>query len=400
MRYRLLGAALVFCFIASAQTISVDQLIAFVQSSAKMIQAKTMTDAELAKGLAKVKLTERLDDRTIEEMQSFGLGQKSLAALHLLREQSAALGAARVMPKPEQAKLAPPPSSEEQAAIITEVREYALNYSKGLPNFICTEVQRRMVAGAPGSRYGGAIGSDPSYQTMDTLTIRLSYFEQKEEYKLILVNNSAATQAYQSLGGATSTGEFGTMLRDIFEPHTQARFEWDHWGLLRGKRVMAFKYFVEQSRSQWTIDYERREHITPAYSGLVYVDQDTHVVMRVTLVAEGIPPAFPVKQAQTTLDYDYQDISGHGFLLPMKSETKMSADGVLSRNVTEFRLYRKYSTESEIKYDITPDPLPEEKTKEVREPAKAGPAKAEPAKVDCKDPKNAKDPVCKPARQR
>ena len=52
MGYRLLGAALVFCFGASAQTISVDQLIAFVQSSAKMIQAKTMTDAELAKGLA------------------------------------------------------------------------------------------------------------------------------------------------------------------------------------------------------------------------------------------------------------------------------------------------------------------------------------------------------------
>ena len=268
MGYRLLGAALVFCFGAWAQTISVDQLIAFVQSSAKMIQAKTMTDAELAKGLAKVKLTERLDDRTIEEMQSFGIGQKSLAALHVLREQSAPLGAAKVMPKPEQAKLAPPPSSEEQAAIITEVREYALNYRKSLPNFICTEVQRRMVAGAPGSRYGGSIGSEPSYQTQDTLTIRLSYFEQKEEYKLILVNNSAATQAYQSLGGATSTGEFGTMLRDVFEPHTQARFEWDHWGLLRGKRVMAFRYSVEQPRSQWTIDYEHREHITPAYRSM------------------------------------------------------------------------------------------------------------------------------------
>ena len=393
MRFRLLGAALVLCFAASAQTISVDQLIAFVQSSAKMIQAKTMTDAELAKGLAKVKLTERLDDRTIEEMQAFGIGQKSLAALHLLREQSAALGAAKVMPKPEQAKLAPPPSSEEQAAIITEVREYALNYSKSLPNFICTEVQRRKVAGAPGSRYGGAIGSDPSYQTQDSLTIRLSYFEQKEEYKLILVNNTATTQAYQSLGGATSTGEFGSMMRDIFEPHTQARFEWDHWGLLRGKRVMAFKYFVEQSRSQWTIDYEHREHITPAYSGLIYVDQDTHVVTRVTLVAEGIPPAFPVKHAQTRLDYDYQDISGHEFLLPMMSETNMSADGVLSRNETEFRLYRKYSTESEIKYDITPDPLPDEKTKEA-------PAKSDPAKLDCKDPKNAKDPGCKQSRKR
>jgi len=102
------------------------------------------------------------------------------------------------------------------------------------------------------------------------------------------------------------------------------------------------------------------------------------VLMRVTLNAENIPPTFPVHVARTTLDYDYQDISGHEFLLPLKAQVDMSADGILTRNETEFRLYRRYSAESEIKYDITPDPLPEEKTK-----------------VDCKDPRNAQDPACK-----
>src|SRR5258708_12103133 len=48
---------------------------------------------------------------------------------------------------------------------------------------------------------------------------------------------------------------------------------------LRGKMVMAFRYNVEQSHSQWSIDYERRQHIFPAYSGLVYVDKDLHVVI-------------------------------------------------------------------------------------------------------------------------
>jgi hypothetical protein len=85
--------------------------------------------------------------------------------------------------------------------------------------------------------------------------------------------------------------------------------------------------------------------------------------------------------ATTILDYDYVDISGHPFLLPLKSETQMSADGVLSKNDTEFRLYRKYSAEADIKYDITPDPLPADQPP--------------PKTVDCKDPKNAKDPTCK-----
>ena len=49
----------------------------------------------------------------------------------------------------------------------------------------------------------------------------------------------------------------------------------------------------------------------------------------------------------------------------------MSADGVLSRNDTEFRLYRKYSAEAEIKYDITPDAIPADQTKETAgDPAK------------------------------
>src|SRR5438477_1055287 len=389
MRYRLLARVFALCLAvclataAQDQTMSMDKLIAFVQSSAKFIQEKKMTDNELASYLSKVKLTERLDDRTIEELQSAGsLGPKTMQALRLLRDRTQSLTAANVSPPPKYVP-PPPPSSEEQGAIINEVREYALNYSKNLPNFLCTEVTRRKAAPEPGGRYGGRAGSEPSYQTMDTLTVRLSYFEQKEDYKLILVNNAPSTQDYRSLSGAVSTGEFGSMLRDIFEPYTQARFEWDHWGLLRGRRVMAFAYHVEQSRSQWTLEHERKEHIVPAYSGLVEVDQDTHAVMRVTLVAENIPAGFPIHHAETILDYDYQDISGHEFLLPLKSETRMTSDGVLSKNETEFRFYRKYSAEAEIKYDITPDPLPADKTKEVKEP------------VDCKDPRNAQNPSCK-----
>ena len=212
---------------------------------------------------------------------------------------------------------------------------------------------------------------------MDTLTIRLSYFEQKEDLKLIMVNNQMTTQDYKNLGGATSTGEFGSMLREIFEPRTEARFEWDHWGLLRGRKMMVFRYYVDQPHSQWSLDYEHKQHIFPAYHGLVYVDNDLHVVKRVTLEAEGIPADFPIRKAQTVLDYDFEDISGHEFLLPLKFFTEMSADGILTRNESEYRLYRKYSAEAEIKYDITPDPLPAEQT------------------VDCKDPKNAANPACK-----
>jgi hypothetical protein len=387
MRYRLLAGVLAVCFAATAQTLSVPQLVSFIQSSEQLIKEGKQTDAELAKYLAKVKLTERLDDRTIEEMQGLGIGAKTLLALQALRDRTKDLMAAKpVVPQAPPMPI-PPPSSEEQAAIIADVREYALNYSKNLPDFICTQVTRRYAAPMPGTRWGGSAMSEPRWQAEDVLQIRLSYFQQQEKYTVVLANNSIVNKDYEQMGGSKSFGEFGSMLREIFEPNTEARFEWDHWGTLRGKRVMAFAYHVSQSRSQYHLVVEDAKlSIITAYRGLVEVDPDTHVVMRVSTIAENIPADFPIRKAEDVLDYDFQELSGNTFLLPLKSQVLMSGGDVLTRLDEEFRLYRKYSAEAEIKYDTDPlPPLPEDKTKET-------------TATDCKDPKNKDLRECKESK--
>ncbi len=377
MRFRLLAAFFAVSLAAMGQTMTVEKLSAFLKSSQEFIKEGKMTDRELAGYLGKVKLTERLDDRTIEELQgALSIGPKTLEALNALRDRTGSLAAAKpVVAEPKPTPI-PPPTSEEQGAILDEVRQYALNYSKTLPDFICTQVTRRYAAPMPGTRYGGPPDRQPSWQSLDTLTIKLSYFEQKEDYKLILVNNNVTNQDFRTIGGATSTGDFGTMMKDVFERNTLARFDWDHWGTLRGRRVLAFSYHVAQANSQWHINYDRRLDIVPGYHGLVYVDKETHQVMRITLAAEELPAGFPVKKAETVLDYDYVELSNHTFLLPLKSTTLMAADDYMTRNDTEFRIYRKYSAESDIKFDVTdiPAPLTDDKTKEVTDP-KAPPKK-------------------------
>ena len=384
MRYRLLAAVFAVSLAATAQTLSVRELIGFIQSSERLIKEGKQTDSEVAKYLAKVRLTERLDDRTIEEMQSSGIGAKTLQALQALRDRTKDLMAAKpIAPEARPAPI-PPPSSEEQAAIISDVREYALNYSKNLPDFICTQVTRRYAAPRPGTRWGGSALSEPSWQAQDVLQIRLSYFEQKEKYTVVLANNAIVNKDYEQMGGSKSFGEFGSMLREIFEPGTEARFEWDHWGTLRGKRVMAFAYHVSQSRSQYHLVVEDAKlSIITAYRGLVEVDPGTHVVMRVSTIAENIPPDFPIRKAEDVLDYDFQELSGHTFLLPLKSQVLMSGGDALQRLDEEFRLYRKYSAEAGITYDTDPiAPLPDDKTKET-------------VATDCKDPKNKNLKECK-----
>jgi hypothetical protein len=374
MRYRLLAGVFAVCLVAAAQTqtLNLRQLVSFIQSSEQLIKEGKQTDTEVAKFLAKVKLTERLDDRVIEEMQGQGIGAKTLQALEALRDRTKDLMAAKpIVPEAPPTPI-PPPSSEEQAAILSDMREYALNYSKNLPDFICTQVTRRFAAPMPGTRWGGSSLSEPSWQAQDVLQIRLSYFEQKEKYTVVLANNAIVNKDYEQMGGSKSFGEFGSMLREIFEPSTEARFEWDHWGTLDRKLVMAFAYHVSQSRSQYRLVVEDAKlSIITAYRGLVEVDPKTHVVMRVTTIAENIPADFPIRKAEDDLFYDYQDISGHTFLLPLKSQVLMSGGEVLTRLDEEFRLYRKYSAEAGITYDTDPlPPLPEDKTKETPAPNK------------------------------
>ncbi len=374
MSTRILAAVFAVCLTAMGQTLTIEKLVSFVESEARLIQQGKETDHNAARFLANVKLSEKLDDRTIEQLQGqVKIPPKMLQALQALRDRSQTLAAAPPPSALVKAELPPPPSSVEQAAIIDEVRSYALDYSRSLPDFICLQVTRRAIAPAPGTKYGGPADSEPAWREQDTLTMRLSYFSQKEDYKLILVNNRYTTQDYRTLGGATSSGEFGSMLRQIFEHNTQAHFEWDHWATLRKRPTMAFSYRVHQSRSQWHVVYERSMDVVPAYSGLIYVDQQTHQVTRITLQADDLPPSFPIKRAETVLDYDYTDIAGHQFLLPLRSETILLADGILSRNRTEFVSYNRYSADTVIKFDAiseTPAALPDEKTKEAQPPKK------------------------------
>ena len=87
---------------------------------------------------------------------------------------------------------------------------------------------------------------------MDTITSRLSYNGQHEDYEVILKNNQPVTNVkMEQLGGSVSVGEFGTLMKEIFEPESHARFGWDHWATLRGRRSYVFAYNIEQQYSKY-----------------------------------------------------------------------------------------------------------------------------------------------------
>jgi len=346
------AAFLVIGLLAAAQMkMTVGQLKSMLRSS---IQLKH-PDKQVADYVKNIRLTERLTERDIQELLAEGLGPRTAETL------KAIAAATHSLPKPpaDPARPAappppmPPPSAEQQKKIIEEARELALSYTRRLPDFICLQVTRRYY--------------DPSgleqYVLSDTIANRLSYFEQKEDYKLISINGQMANTSYDRLGGATSTGEFGTMMREIFLPETETEFWWERWARLRGKIVHVYGYRVRQSKSKWRVSWQRELEVVPGYKGLIYIDRDVPMVYRITLEAEDMPASFPIQEARSMLDYDFSEIADKPFLLPLRAEVRMREGRFLVKNQVEFRNYRKFGAEATITFDVNAEPLPEEAEK-------------------------------------
>lgn len=360
----------------AGQSMSVDKLLDFVRSSL----ALKYEDAKIAKYIKTVTLTDKLDRKTIESLEAQGAGPKTVKALQELEEKSASLAPAKSaapanpitgqtgMSMPARYPQPPPLDSVRQKEVLDQIRNYAASYVQSLPNYLCVEVIERSVS------FNG--GED--FHPQDKVFIKLSFSEGKENYKVYLVNNKSVDTDLDKLGGAISSGEFGSLMKSIFDKKSQADIQWARWGKLRGKVMPVFSYFIDSGHSDYSLDYDRgAQRIFTAYKGLIFADENTGAISRITFEAVDIPATFPIHQATTILDYDEQKIGENSYILPLYAKIQMAGpNNVHTRNQETFKLYQKFGTESSITFSDADvgTPLPQEKTTEqpVEDPVMKG----------------------------
>jgi hypothetical protein len=301
-------------------------------------------DIGLARIIDRARLAERLDDAVIEQLQTEGAGPLTLEALDRQRERT------RALPTPVQPvhlfDAPPPPSSAAQAEVIGKARELALRYSAGLPDFICTETVQRYLEDkkAPGS-----------WKAHDTLEVAVALSEKGEQYKLLRVDGHPTNKKLESVGGFRSSGEFGSLLKQIFKPDSQTGFEWERWSNLRGHMVHVFAYRIDRAHSKYHLNFRSgpfaRYSGNTGMRGLVYIDAAGFEALRFTYEADGIPADWPILRTPAVLDYDVADIGGEKFLVPKHVDSRVIMRNVKSRNVIEFGAYRKFSSEAVLTFE-------------------------------------------------
>ena len=224
------------------------------------------------------------------------------------------------------------PSDAESSALIEKSREKALAYTRSLPDFVCTEVVRRYHDSRPfrvRGRTGGttSIPADMRWTPTDKLTVKLSYFQQREEHKLVLVNDKPTEQKYESLAGGIEKGEFGGTLQGIFDPATASAFRWMSWKRARRHRTAIFAYQVDRAHSQYVVASGAPGEVQQAvvaFHGEMEVDRETGEVLHFTYVADDIPRAVNLDEVITTVDYDFPK---PGTMQPVPKESYVTRVG-------------------------------------------------------------------------
>lgn len=227
------------------------------------------------------------------------------------------------------------PGASQHSAVINAVRDYALSYTKSLPNYTCT-LTTRGVAAPP-----NAGNTRPPKLTKTEE--QLSFDNGKEFRKILRLNGQPPSDEDISELHESTKGEFGALLDAIFEPATGADLVWAHAATLNKSKVDVIAFRVPQAHG-YSLNGNKGSIRVP-FEGFIYADAQTHAVMRIQFKCVMVPADFEMQLFDLTLDYRAAQVAGHEAILPSHfvlhyrdfADDSMHTDDGQYSNYHEFR---------------------------------------------------------------
>lgn len=242
----------------------------------------------------------------------------------------------------------PPPDP-----FLDETRKNVRDYLEELPDFICNQEVQRYVD----------VDGSGAWEKYDTLTYELTYNRKRETYKPINAIGRPVTKSLEQSGGAYSTGDFASALASLFDPETKTIFKPAGKDKLGNHPTLIYDFQVLKENSKLTVKAEGAQQIVAGYSGSIWVDEATKLVLRIEQAVDDLPSGYPVTNSDSIIDYDIVKLRGLDveFLLPIRAEFIIGdrRQRQQSRNLLYFKFYRKFETDIKFVDDPqAPEPPP------------------------------------------
>jgi len=327
------------------------------RSQAQFPTTTPLSNKEFVSMLQQLPSHPELRDQIVEAIRVRGLGfplTDGLRSLVATKSGNDAL-LRRTLDEAERRRLNPTaaalPNAAEGMELLEKTRAATHEAAVNMPDFLVRQQITR----------SQAFGNTNNWNVYDRLSIAVSYRASGgEQYKLLTVNGMVADEAREGsdysgkIGGTTSTGEYVSILAELFNPERQAKFTLVDTDTLRNRPTLVYEFEVKRELSAQSIQTSgaTEAKVITGYRGRIWVDREKNRVLRLEDISTEIPRDFPVTAANSTIDYDWVTINEQQHLLPSRAIVQLTArEGprvVQTRNDILFKGYRKFGSELKI----------------------------------------------------
>ncbi len=300
-------------------------------------------DAEIARQLSDLQLTERLSTARLLQLEEDLPGSEARQALTALAGLSAFLG----LPTAE-IPATPAPDFAEQRRVMALTVKYVSQTLHQLPNFSATRITTRFQDQPEGYEKGGS-SFVPAQQLASTGTASATVFYRDGGE---VVNASAEKgRKGEPVHGLSTSGEFGPILATTLLDAAHSKLAWGHWEKGEAGPVAVFDYAVPSEKSHYEVSYccfvvgngadvsdFRPFHEIAGYHGEIAVDPANGNVLRVTAQAD-LKPTDPLVRADIMVEYGPVELGGRSYICPVKSisiSQAQAADSNMAASSVQF----------------------------------------------------------------
>ena len=304
------------------------------------------SDAEIARHVRIIELSERLTDATFERLsRHFAADSQARLALLLLADRSSFLD-----PPVSELPATPAPDAATQQQLLQAAQRFALQTLPRLPNFLATRTTLSFDDSPQEETKGGYL------QRMGLHLVGTSKAEVSVRDEENPSTGPTPAQS-QTQGGLVTWGEFGSALLIILNDSSHGKIAWSHWEQTSSGQVAVFHYevpkavshyeivtpieqtrpgfqsnpsaatggtiaIVARSTTQWT-------RTKPGYQGSLWVDPATGTVLRVSLVAD-LSGNSALNRGAIVVEYGRVTIADTTFICPVRSLALSSAPSTVN----------------------------------------------------------------------
>ncbi len=328
---------LLACSVAPGQKMTLLELREVVGRMVRL----NVPDAQAAARIRRLQPTQQVTDDLAAEAQSWGAGPLALRELRNLASKSASKPV-NLHPLPSvQGRPGEFPIQDGEAAVILEsIRLYAEEYGQSIPNFLCYRNTTFLKDKTGTGRW------DPHL----TLKERLVHLEDGDHHEIVAVDGEEVDGEVMIFhGGITVSGEFGNIVKRIFQESTQAQFSWIGDFQEAGERRVAIAFRVALPNSSIEMSFGRKK-AKAGYRGELTASADTGRIYRLRLSLEDLETGFPYRGASWDIHYAEVTVEGQDLLLPVRAITEAYESAGFRRNEATYTDYQKYSADSVIQF--------------------------------------------------